>query len=92
MTRKKAISGFRGTRNTNTKAANEARSRKAEAFAIEMAKVLHGYRTQGYTAGKMANALNEDGKRTARGKLWSEREVRRLFARLRKMTPRSPNN
>lgn len=92
MAIKKRTSGFKGKRNTNTKAANEARSKKAEAFAKEIGRILYGYRTRGYTARKMAEALNADGKATVRGKPWSERQVRRLFARLRTLKPSSFKN
>ena len=92
MAFKKRTSGFKGKRNTNTKAANEARSKKAEAFAKEIGRVLYGYATQGHTPRMMAEALNADGKRTVRGNLWSEREVRRVFARLRKLQSKSGGN
>ena len=82
MATKKAPSGFKGRRNTDTKAANAARTKKAEDFTMEIGKILNDYASQGFKYRKMAIALNEDGKKTLRGKLWSERQVRRLFARL----------
>jgi len=87
MTKKKAPSGFKGRRNTDTKAANAARTKKAQDFAMEIGKILLDYNTQGFRYRKMAIALNEDGKRTLRGKLWSERQVRRLFARFKALGP-----
>lgn len=82
MAKKKALPGFKGRRNTNTEAANAARKKKAQDFAMEIGRILHSYDTQGFNCSKMAIALNEDGKTTLRGKLWSARQVRRLLARL----------
>ena len=82
MAKKKVSLGFKGRRNTNTEAANSARKKKADDFAMEIGQILHSYDTEGFNCSKLAIALNEDGKTTLRGKRWSARQVRRLLVRL----------
>lgn len=85
MKKKRGNPRLDDVRNTDLSAANEERQRQADELAEQIANLLRDAMDE-YGGGRSmqfyADCLNEQGHRTAWGKLWTRKQVRRVLARL----------
>ena len=82
MANKKGNPAFGKIRNRDTSAATAKRKEMADAYAWEMAQVLHDLGTRGLRSHGMAKLLNDHGHKTRQGKEWTATGVTRMLRRL----------